>query len=382
MIPQVKLEPKSEDEFGTQLDILHDGLQAIRNRHPPCVNGNCVYFVTDGYLTKIGTTGFIKPRLSTIQTNNGLYVKLHHKYDCLEAKMCEDELHILFEQQHEHGEWYRLSDAHLGLLKAVLKPRRFEVPLEDTDTCEKRVAKRQKRSIEALASNFPNLVNAADVRAFLSERAQAPAQSRSKTKEKIPFRLGGKIFNSESYNNWWEDDGSARTRESEVKIGACVFLKEDGTAWEVQPTSRYDLVSLLECDHFGAYDHFFLSGVRDKPYGIFGHTSADPAPHFNFTATIICKYMRSHLQDLGVLYFHGPAVLYVDPADNGEAEDVDWTLIQERVALVAPKAAPLPLVQLHDCNECHSTGIRPDPWEGDPELCCGLSSGRAKSPPR
>lgn len=414
MPSQVKLEPKLEDEPGFQFDQLHDGLEAIRLRHPACVKGNCVYFVTDGKLTKIGTTGFMKPRLATIQTNNGQDVTLHHLYECLEAKACEDELHTLFNHQHARGEWYALSDAHLRLLKAVLKLRRFEVPVEDAVTLEQRALKRRRCTIAALARNFPELATN-DLLAFLSARVSESSQveilvplrhalpSDARNKRKTPDEEtkedNGKIMSSESDSHWWDwwedsDDvhyfeyeinehgmqyrrycdppeelkSQGRFREGAIGIGECAFVKEDREVWTVKPRSLGDIIALLKCEQYGSYGHWFLYSVTNQPYGIFGHASTELQPDFNFWATAICKHMAKS-DDLHPVYFHGPALLYIDPARDGTGQNVDWVLIQQHIKSQAPKVPQLPDCKPLNCPACHSTGITSDQWEGEPCFC-------------
>jgi hypothetical protein len=150
----VKVEPKIEENNSDNFDELYSKLCAIRERYPPCINGACVYFITNATYTKIGKTSDIKSRQSTIQTDNPLPVVLYHKYECLAALECEQELHNLFAQLRQSGEWFSLSSAHLGLIKAVLKLKRCETPIEEQNKKDTSSYRKRKLLFDEFAREF------------------------------------------------------------------------------------------------------------------------------------------------------------------------------------------------------------------------------------
>jgi hypothetical protein len=166
-----KLEQPEED-----IDSLFSALTAIRERHPACVGGRSVYFITDGRSTKIGIAAETKPRLYNIQTCNAEIVSLHHKYECLDAKQCESELHAAFQRVHKHGEWYKLSQLHMHLIQHIFKPRRLEVPVPDPGpvlTSHNTSRRKRKFAIQQLVSSFPEIATYDLVHKFLTDTAYA-----------------------------------------------------------------------------------------------------------------------------------------------------------------------------------------------------------------
>lgn len=162
------IKQEEKDDF----DVISNGLLQVKQSYASSLNGDFVYFITDGDATKIGLSGDTDARLSTLQIANYVDLHLAHRYQCAFAKACEDELHQLFQHVHVRGEWYKLSQTHIALIKGILKPLRYEQPLLECRFPEvDQRPKKRKRAFTDFVKAFSDIVDVSSVQGFLQEQA-------------------------------------------------------------------------------------------------------------------------------------------------------------------------------------------------------------------
>jgi hypothetical protein len=168
---KVKKEEKDEEEH-PDFDYVCAGLERIKEQFGSGNGQEYVYFMDDGYAVKIGQTGDLHKRRAGVQTGNPRPVVVVHKYECNQARPCELALQQLFSHVHTNGEWFFLTELHMGLIKAILKPRKHEIVAPDriSDDKQQRLNKRKRAFAEFVAS-FSDVLDAREVHNFLQNRA-------------------------------------------------------------------------------------------------------------------------------------------------------------------------------------------------------------------
>lgn len=91
------------------------------------MSGACVYFITDGTYTKIGTTTDLKQRLTTLQTSNPNVLKV--VLTLPGGVELESRLHEVFGHKRRQREWFELSSQDLEWVRQqALVPEPVSLP--------------------------------------------------------------------------------------------------------------------------------------------------------------------------------------------------------------------------------------------------------------
>ena len=121
-------ECKNETEFRAH-KRTRDGLSYICNQCKDAIylpwnsksqpaNATTVYLVAAANgLVKIGSASDIGKRISLLRCQSPVSVELVYMLKCTRAGAIERALHDKFRSQHDHGEWYRLSDDDIEEVK-------------------------------------------------------------------------------------------------------------------------------------------------------------------------------------------------------------------------------------------------------------------------
>lgn len=173
-----ELDAVKEEEKKLDCDVVCEGLEQIRKKFGHGSTQEYVYFITDddGATVKIGESGSFEARLSNLQTANHRDLLVLHRYECNAARPCETALHHLFAPVRKRGEWFRLTEAHMTLIKAILRPKKREAtelaPDDDEENEQQRAIKRRKLVFNEFVRLFEDAVPEKAIRDLVHAQLQ------------------------------------------------------------------------------------------------------------------------------------------------------------------------------------------------------------------